>query len=84
MHPGPPTGFRSTGPGIKKDLATPLVLHTVCYAVQNFLNSYESSKDPDILDSLIFQAVKLKRLLMVFESCNCEILENVGKEFESS
>ena len=42
------------------------------------LECYDESRQPDQLDSLIFQVNKLHRMLLPLEVCDCEVLEALG------
>ena len=49
----------------------------VCHSIVRLVNSYESVRDPDVLDSLILQVARLRRFLMVLDSN--EMLVEVGR-----
>ena len=54
------------------------IIIDICQFVQRLIDCYQQTRQPDTLDSLVYQVERLYRILLNFESCSNAVLEAVG------
>lgn len=51
----------------------------VCQRVKRLVACYEEGREPDKLDSLVFQVDRLYRILLALSTCSSDVVEAVGR-----